>query len=157
VRSKTGLVLEAIRDNERRLEFLGYSAASFKIFAFAVSGALAGAAGLLYAPQVGIITPSQIGVLPSIEVVIWVAFGGRGTLWGAILGAISINWLRSILTATYPTLWPIILGALFVGVILVFPGGLAGLATRVTTALGRGRRVIGRDVLTEPGLGRPAR
>ncbi len=157
VRSKTGLVLEAIRDNERRLEFLGYSAASFKIFAFAVSGALAGAAGLLYAPQVGIITPSQIGVLPSIEVVIWVAFGGRGRLWGAILGAISINWLRSILTATYPTLWPIILGALFVGVILVFPGGLAGLATRVTTALGRGRRVIARDVLAEPRLGRPAR
>lgn len=155
VRSKTGLVLEAIRDNERRLEFLGYRAASFKIFAFAVSGALAGAAGLLYAPQVGIITPSQIGVLPSIEVVIWVAFGGRGTLWGAILGAISINWLRSILTATYPTLWPIILGTLFVGVIMVFPGGLAGLATRVTTALGRGRRVIAPDVLVEPGLGRP--
>jgi urea transport system permease protein len=154
MRSKTGLVLEAIRDNERRLEFLGYSAASFKIFVFALSGALAGAAGLLYAPQVGIITPSQIGVLPSLEVVIWVAFGGRGTLWGAILGAISINWLRSILTATYPTLWPIILGALFVGVILVFPGGLAGLIGRLTTAIGRRRRATAPGSLADPGLER---
>jgi urea transport system permease protein len=154
MRSKTGLVLEAIRDNERRLEFLGYSAASFKIFVFALSGALAGAAGLLYAPQVGIITPSQIGVLPSLEVVIWVAFGGRGTLWGAILGAISINWLRSILTATYPTLWPIILGALFVGVILVFPGGLAALIGRLTTAIGRRRRATAPGSLADPGLER---
>jgi urea transport system permease protein len=81
----------------------------------------------LYAPQVGIITPSQIGVLPSLEVVIWVAFGGRGTLWGAVLGAIAINWLRSVLTATVPSLWPIILGGLFVGVVLLLPDGLIGL------------------------------
>lgn len=130
VRSKTGLILKAIRDNERRLEFLGYHAASYKIFVFAASAALAGLAGLLYAPQVGIITPSQIGVLPSLEVVIWVAFGGRGTLWGAVLGAIAVNWLRSVLTATYPSLWPIILGGLFAGVIVVFPEGLMGLARR---------------------------
>jgi urea transport system permease protein len=134
VRSKTGLVLQAIRDNERRLEFLGYDVAGFKIFVFAVSAALAGIAGLLYAPQVGIITPSQIGVLPSLEVVIWVAFGGRGTLWGALLGAISINWLRSILTGTYPRLWPIILGGLFVGVIMVVPQGLTGILARLTVA-----------------------
>ena len=132
VRSKTGLVLQAIRDNERRLEFLGYDVAGFKIFVFAVSAALAGLAGLLYAPQVGIITPSQIGVLPSLEVVIWVAFGGRGTLWGALLGAISINWLRSILTGTYPRLWPIILGGLFVGVIMLVPQGLTGILARLT-------------------------
>ena len=131
VRSKTGLVLQAIRDNERRLEFLGYNVASYKIFVFAVSGALAGLSGLLYAPQVGIITPSQVGVLPSLEIVIWVAFGGRGTLWGALLGAISINWLRSVLTATYPSLWPIILGGLFVTVILFFPQGLVGLANKL--------------------------
>ncbi|HET8578221.1 MAG TPA: urea ABC transporter permease subunit UrtC [Methylomirabilota bacterium] len=131
VTSKTGLVLQAIRDNERRLEFLGYNVAGYKIFVFAVSAALAGLSGLLYAPQVGIITPSQIGVLPSLEIVIWVAFGGRGTLWGALLGAISINWLRSVLTGTYPRLWPIILGALFVGVIMFFPKGLVGLAARL--------------------------
>ena len=131
VRSKTGLVLQAIRDNERRLEFLGYNVANFKIFIFAVAAALAGLSGLLYAPQVGIITPSQIGVLPSLEIVIWVAFGGRGTLWGAVLGAISINWLRSVLTATYPTLWPIILGGLFAGVVLLVPQGLVGVAARL--------------------------
>jgi len=127
VRSKTGLVLQAIRDNERRLQFLSYNVASYKIFVFAVSAALAGLSGLLYAPQVGIITPSQVGVLPSLEIVIWVAFGGRGTLWGALLGAIAINWLRSLLTATYPSLWPIILGALFVGVVLLLPDGCIGL------------------------------
>src|SRR5207245_7620405 len=106
---------------------LGYDVALYKIFVFAVSGALAGLAGLLYAPQVGIITPSQVGVLPSLEIVIWVAFGGRGTLWGALLGAVSINWLRSVLTGSYPRIWPIILGGLFMAVILLFPAGLIGL------------------------------
>ncbi len=139
VGSKTGLVLQAIRDNERRLEFLGYNVSGYKIFVFAISAALAGLSGLLYAPQVGIITPSQVGVLPSLEVVIWVAFGGRGTLWGALLGAISINWLRSTLTALYPSLWPIILGGLFVAVVLLFPQGLAGVGAKVG-ALARGRR-----------------
>jgi urea transport system permease protein len=139
VRSKTGLVLQAIRDNERRLEFLGYDTAKFKIFVFAVAAGLAGLAGLLYAPQVGIITPSQVGVLPSLEIVIWVAFGGRGTLWGPLVGAISINWLRSVLTATYPTLWPIILGGLFVSVVLLFPDGLIGAVRRAAGVL-RSRR-----------------
>ena len=139
VRSKTGLVLQAIRDNERRLEFLGYDTAKFKIFVFAVAAGLAGLAGLLYAPQVGIITPSQVGVLPSLEIVIWVAFGGRGTLWGPLVGAISINWLRSVLTATYPTLWPIILGGLFVSVVLLFPDGLIGAVHRAAGVL-RSRR-----------------
>jgi urea transport system permease protein len=142
VRSRTGLVLQAIRDNERRLQFLGYNVASYKIFAFAISAALAGLSGLLYAPQVGIITPSQVGVLPSLEIVIWVAFGGRGTLWGAILGATSINWLRSVLTATYPHLWPIILGSLFVGVMLFFPKGLVGIGGRFKTLLFRRRALV---------------
>ena len=137
VRSKTGLVLQAIRDNERRLEFLGYDTSGYKLFVFAISGALAGLAGMLYAPQVGIITPSQIGVLPSLEIVIWVAFGGRGTLWGALLGAVSINWLRSVLTGTVPRLWPIILGGLFVAVIMVFPEGLLGVGGRLKAVLAR--------------------
>ena len=137
VQSKSGLVLQAIRDNERRLEFLGYDTSAYKILVFAISGALAGLAGMLYAPQVGIITPSQIGVLPSLEIVIWVAFGGRGTLWGALLGAVSINWLRSVLTGTYPRLWPIILGGLFVTVIMLFPEGLLGIGSRLTAVLAR--------------------
>src|SRR5262249_54526056 len=113
------------------------------IFVFSMSGALAGLAGLLYAPQVGIITPSQVGVLPSLEIVIWVAFGGRGTLWGAVVGAVSINWLRSVLTGTYPRIWPIILGALFVAVIMLFPRGLMGLWARVQSMTGGKRLLLG--------------
>ena len=150
VRSKTGLILRAIRDDERRLEFLGYHVASYKMFVFAVSAALAGLAGLLYAPQVGTITPSQVGVLPSLEAVIWVAFGGRGTLWGALLGAISVNWLRSVLTATYPSLWPIILGGLFVAVIMLFPEGLMGLARRLRVLVPRRRALAGTAVSGAP-------
>jgi urea transport system permease protein len=127
VSSKMGLVLTAIRDQEQRLRFLGYAVAHYKIFIFAVAAALAGLAGALYAPQVGIITPSQIGVLPSLEVVVWVAVGGRGTLVGALLGAVGVNAARSVLTASYPEWWPVILGGLFVGVVVLFPGGLTGL------------------------------
>ncbi len=142
VRSKAGLVFQAIRDNERRLGFLSYNVARYKIFVFSFSAALAGLSGLLYAPQVGIITPSQVGILPSLEIVIWVAFGGRGTLWGALLGAISINWLRSVLTATYPHLWPIILGSLFVAVTLFFPQGLVGLSRRLGTLVAGKRTLV---------------
>jgi urea transport system permease protein len=157
VRSKTGLVLEAIRDNERRLEFLGYNPAWFKILAFAISATLAGLAGMLYAPQVGIITPSQVGVLPSLEVVIWVAFGGRGSLWGAVIGAVSINWLRTVLTASYPTLWPIILGALFVTVVMLFPQGLMGLARRIgAVRLGR-RHLAASEPIVARGVGGASR
>jgi urea transport system permease protein len=134
VRSKMGVVMTAIRDQERRLEFLGYPVANFKIFVFAVAGLLAGLAGALYAPQVGIITPSQIGVLPSLEIVVWVAAGGRGSLLGAILGAVSINAARSLLTARYPEWWPIILGGLFVGVVLLIPDGLVGLPQQLRHA-----------------------
>jgi urea transport system permease protein len=157
VRSKAGLVLQAIRDNERRLEFLGYDVNVYKIFVFALSGALAGLAGLLYAPQVGIITPSQIGVLPSLEIVIWVAFGGRGTLWGALVGAISINWLRSILTGTYPRVWPIILGALFVGVIMLFPRGLIGLGTDLRRLVARRSVLEGAEITAAPHAEEPTR
>ena len=82
---------------------------------------------MLYAPQVGIITPAQIGVLPSLEMVIWVAVGGRGSLVGAVLGALSVNYGRSVLTNYFPELWPFILGGLFVLVVLLFPDGLVGI------------------------------
>src|SRR5439155_1166404 len=94
------------------------------------------------APKVGIITPSQVGVRLSLEVVVWVAFGGRGTLWGALVGAISVHWLRSVLTVTYPRLWPIILGGLFMAVILLFPAGLIGLAVRAKALVARRGRAV---------------
>jgi len=140
--SKMGLVLTAIRDQEQRLRFLGYAVADYKMFIFAVAAMLAGLAGALYVPQVGIITPSQIGVLPSLEMVVWVAAGGRGTFIGALLGAIGINAARSVLTAQYPEWWPIILGGLFVGVVVLFPGGLVGLPRqllRLSRSLGSWR------------------
>jgi len=139
VASKMGLVLTAMRDQEQRLRFLGYPIAQYKIFIFALAAALAGLSGALYAPQVGIITPSQIGVLPSLEVVVWVATGGRGTLIGALLGAVGINAARSLLTATYPEWWPIILGGLFVGVVILFPDGLVGIPNQLRQRLRRTR------------------
>ena len=125
-KSRLGKVLTATRDNEHRVRFSGYSPANYKLFVFVVSAALAGLAGALYVPQVGIITPSQIGVFPSIEMVVWVAVGGRGILTGAVVGAIGVNWARSFLTTAYPDLWLIFLGALFVGVVLFIPDGVIG-------------------------------
>ena len=88
-------------------------------------------AGALYVPQVGIITPAKIGVLPSIEMIIWVAVGGRGTLLGPIVGAFGVNWLQSILTTSYPDLWLLVLGGMFVGVVLFFPDGVVGTAQKL--------------------------
>jgi urea transport system permease protein len=129
-RSRAGKVLVAIRDSETRVLFSGYSPARFKLFVFVVSAVLAGVAGALYAPQVGIITPAKIGVLPSIEMVVWVAAGGRGTLVGAVAGAVGVNWMQSWLTTSYPDLWLLFLGGLFMGVVLFFPDGVAGAVAR---------------------------
>jgi urea transport system permease protein len=139
-RARLGKVLVAIRDSEHRVLFTGYSPADYKLFVFAVSAGLAGLAGALYTPQVGIITPSQIGVLPSIEMVVWVAASGRGTLIGAVLGAIGVNWARSLLTTQYPDLWPFFLGRLFIGVVLLLPDGCVGLVRRLYAGLGRWSR-----------------
>jgi urea transport system permease protein len=130
-RSPAGRVLVAIRDSETRVLFSGYSPAAYKLFVFTVSAALAGVAGALYVPQVGIITPAKMGVLPSIEMVVWVAAGGRGTLAGAVVGAVGVNWLQSVLTTSYPDLWLLVLGGLFIGVVLFFPDGVLGGAARV--------------------------
>jgi urea transport system permease protein len=133
IQSRTGRVLIAIRDSEQRVLFSGYSPPDYKLFVFVVSAALAGLAGMLYVPQVGIITPAQIGVLPSLEMVIWVAVGGRGTLVGAIIGAVGVNFARSVLTNYFPELWPFFLGGLFIAVVLMFPDGLVGLFRRTGT------------------------
>ena len=135
--SRAGRVLIAIRDCEQRVRFTGYSPANYKLFVFVVSAGLAGIAGALYVPQVGIITPNQIGVLPSIEMAIWVAVGGRGTLIGAIVGAVGINWIRSILTNHFPELWPFFLGGLFVAVVMFFPKGVVGIFSQVQSLVPR--------------------
>jgi urea transport system permease protein len=132
VASRAGKVLIAIRDSESRVTFSGYTPWKYKLFVFVVAAGLAGLAGMLYVPQVGIITPAQIGVLPSLEVVIWVAVGGRGTLIGAIIGAVAVNYGRSVLTNYFPEAWPFILGGLFVVVVTLFPDGLVGILRRLT-------------------------
>jgi urea transport system permease protein len=129
--SKLGRVLLAIRDAESRIRFLGYSATNAKLFAFTVAALLAGVAGALYVPQVGIINPSEFSPANSIEVAIWVSVGGRGTLFGAIIGAVLVNLGKSWLTGAAPETWLFVLGALFVLVTLVFPQGLVGLVRRL--------------------------
>lgn len=125
-RSRFGQLLVAVRDDEQRLRFCGYDPVRVKVVAFSVSAALAGLAGALFAPQVGIVSPAMLGVVPSIEMVIWVAVGGRGTLVGAILGAVLVNAAKSGLSESFPTIWQFLLGALFVGVVLLFPRGIVG-------------------------------
>ena len=146
IRSRAGRVLVAVRDSEQRVVFSGYTPANYKLFVFVVAAALAGLAGMLYAPQVGIITPAQIGVLPSLEMVIWVAVGGRGSLAGAVLGAVSVNYGRSVLTNYFPELWPFILGGLFVVVVLLFPDGLIGIMRKMKERMGTGKTAARSDV-----------
>lgn len=151
VQSRTGKVLVAIRDSEQRVLFSGYSPSTYKLFVFVVSAGLAGLAGMLYVPQVGIITPAQIGVLPSLEMVIWVAVGGRGTLVGAIIGAVGVNFARSVLTNYFPELWPFFLGGLFIAVVLVFPDGLLGLVHRMGDLKPKWSKSIGAPELAGKG------
>ena len=131
VSSKAGRVLVAIRDAEPRVRFLGYRAETYKLFVFTLSAVLAGIAGALYVPQVGIINPSEFSPLKSIEVVVWVALGGRGTLYGAILGAVAVNGAKSWFTALAPEMWLFLLGGLFVIVTIALPKGLVGLASMI--------------------------
>ncbi|HTK91475.1 MAG TPA: urea ABC transporter permease subunit UrtC [Verrucomicrobiae bacterium] len=153
VRSPAGKVLVAIRDSETRVLFCGYSPAAFKLFVFVVSAALAGVAGALYVGQVGIITPARIGVLPSIEMIIWVAVGGRGTLLGPVVGAVGVNWLQSRLTSHYPDLWLLVLGGMFVGVVLFFPEGVVGTVQRLMSRVKRDRNRGSRGLAAVGGPG----
>lgn len=124
--SKLGKVMVAVRDAESRLRFVGYRVEHVKLFAFVVSAMMAGIAGALYVPQVGIINPGEFAPANSIEVVIWTAVGGRGTLVGPILGAIAVNGGKSYFTAAFPEFWLFALGGLFIAVTLFLPKGIVG-------------------------------
>ena len=127
VASRAGRVVTAIRDAESRTRFIGYRVESYKVWVFAFSAILAGIAGALYVPQVGIINPSEFAPINSIEVVIWVAVGGRGTLYGAVAGAVLVNYAKTYFTAALPEFWLYALGALFILATLFLPRGLVGL------------------------------
>ncbi len=131
VTSRLGRVAVAIRDAEDRTRFIGYRVEYVKLALFTVSAMLAGIAGALYVPQVGIINPGEFSPLFSIEIVIWVAIGGRNTLYGAVIGAILVNFAKTYLTGAFPEAWLFVLGGLFVLVTLFLPYGIAGLLRRL--------------------------
>lgn len=129
INSRLGRVVISIRDAESRVRFLGYKVEQYKLFIFVVSAVLAAIAGALYVPQVGIINPGVFSPLFSIELVIWVAIGGRGTLYGAIIGAIVVSFASTYFTSALPEVWLYALGALFVVVTLYLPKGVVGIFT----------------------------
>src|SRR4029077_19180939 len=130
VTSRLGRVLTAIRDAESRAMFIGYNAVSYKLFVFTLSAVLCGIAGALYVPQVGIINPGEMSPANSIEIAIWTAVGGRGTLLGPIIGAGLVNAAKSVFTVAFPEFWLYVLGAIFILVTLFLPDGVVGLARR---------------------------
>ncbi|MHA1113646.1 MAG: urea ABC transporter permease subunit UrtC [Alphaproteobacteria bacterium] len=153
VTSKFGRVLVAIRDAESRARFLGYRVEYYKLVVFTVSAMLAGVAGALYVPQIGIINPGEFSPANSIEIVIWVAVGGRGSLHGAILGAILVNYAKTYFTGALPEIWLYLLGALFIATTLFLPKGITG----SVSAFDWRRRGVSRppdpDVASAPGGG----
>lgn len=125
-RSRFGRLLLAVRDGENRVRFLGYDPVRVKVLVFAVAAGLGGLGGALFVPQVGIISPAMVGVVPSIEMVVWVAVGGRGTLLGAPIGALLVNGAKTLFSEWYPSGWLYVMGALFVGSVVLFPKGIVG-------------------------------
>lgn len=126
LKTKFGKVQRAIRDSENRVRFSGYSSTHFKVFIFVVSAVIAGLAGALYVPQAGIINPEEMKPSKGLDIVVWVAVGGRGTKFGPIIGAVLISLLKSWSTRAFPEYWLIILGAVFIVVVLFMPNGIVG-------------------------------
>jgi len=135
--SRFGLIQRAIRDSENRVLFSGYATANYKLFIFVVSAIIAALAGALFVPQVGIINPSEMTTEKSLEAVVWVALGGRGTLVGPVVGAISVNALKSWASRAYPDLWPLILGGAFVLVVIFMPKGIVGIPGQIQAVFAR--------------------
>lgn len=151
--SRYGRLLVAVRDGEDRVRFLGYNPLVVKTIAFAFSAALAGIAGALFVPVVGIISPSLVDVVPSLELVIGVAVGGRGTLYGAIIGAVAVNWAKTGFSEHFASGWLYLQGALFILVIVYAPGGLVGLWRKGRDAVAARRMVIGSRPGAAPAAG----
>jgi urea transport system permease protein len=124
--SKLGTLLLAMRDKEDRVRFSGYDVADFKIFTFCLAAALSGIGGALFSLQVGFMSPSFVGIVPSIEMVIYAAVGGRMSLVGAVYGTLLVNAGKTYFSESFPDMWLFLMAALFIGVTMAFPMGLAG-------------------------------
>jgi urea ABC transporter, permease protein UrtC len=125
--SRLGRILVAMRGKEDRVRFSGYSVANFKIFVFCVAASMSGIGGAMFTLQFGFMSPSFVGIVPSIEMVIFAAVGGRLSILGAVYGALIVNWAKSIFSEAFPELWLLAMGGLFIAVVMAFPNGLAGL------------------------------
>ncbi|RRJ95765.1 urea ABC transporter permease subunit UrtC [Opitutaceae bacterium TAV4] len=134
-RTKAGQILQAVRDGENRVRFSGYDTARYKLFVFVLAAMTSGLGGALYVGQVGIINPSEMTPDKSLEAVVWVAVGGRGTLLGPIIGAVGVNALKSWATRAAPELWLFIMAALFIVVVLLLPGGIVSIPSRIKKRL----------------------
>jgi urea transport system permease protein len=157
VTSKAGKVLIAIRDAESRTRFIGYRVENYKLFVFVVSACMAGVAGALFVPQVGIINPGEFSPANSIEAVIWVAVGGRGTLVGAVLGALVVNYAKTTFTSGFlAPYWLFLLGALFIMVTLLMPKGILGSVGGWRRAWRERRRSARKSARTEDGAAAPS-
>ncbi len=141
--SRLGRLLVAVRDKEMLLNFMAYRPQSIKLFAFVTAAVFAAIGGILYVPQNGIITPNIMRVEDSIWMIIWVALGGRGRLWGAMAGALLVNYAYSITTSDMPKAWPFLEGGMFMAVVMLFPSGLVGLWDRLEHEVASGTRVSG--------------
>jgi urea transport system permease protein len=125
--SKLGRLLVAMRDKEERVRFSGYDVANFKVFTFVAAAGISAIGGALFTLQVGFMSPSLVGIVPSIEMVIYAAVGGRMSLLGAVYGTLAVNYGKTYFSETLPELWLFLMGGLFIGVVLYFPNGIAGL------------------------------
>jgi urea transport system permease protein len=133
---KTGKMLLAMREREDRVRFSGYDVSMFKVFTFCLAAGLSGIGGALFVLQVGFISPSLVGIVPSIEMVIFAAVGGRASLYGAIYGTLLVNTGKSLFSESFPQLWLFLMGGLFIGVVVFFPDGLAGIVDQVGKKIG---------------------
>jgi urea transport system permease protein len=151
VSSKLGRILVAIRDKEDRVRFSGYDVSSFKIFVFCLASAIAAIGGAMFTLQVGFMSPSFVGIVPSIEMVIFAAVGGRHSIVGAVTGTLLVNWGKTVFSESFPELWLFGIGGLFIAVVLLFPRGLAGLMTdQVIPRIARLRNGSGHGMAANP-------
>ena len=140
--TRYGKLLRATKDGENRVRFLGFDPAPYKIAAFTISAILAGIAGALFTLHAGVISPALVGVVPSIEMVIWVAIGGRKSLWGAVAGVLLVNFAKDEISSALPNLWLYALGLVFILAVTLLPDGLAGLWAKWLGGLNRSPSTI---------------